>query len=63
LDSGKNNAKEQAAICKYTEMCNPNVQAEGGQPEGKDGDVHPTIAGYKALARLINQAYLANPAK
>jgi len=55
--------KEQAAICKYTEMCNPNVQAPGGMPAGKDGDVHPTIAGYKELAKLINAAYNANPAK
>lgn len=41
-------AKEEKAICKYTEMCNT-----------KDGaDIHPTIKGYKALAKLINAAYL-----
>ncbi len=55
--------KEQEAICKYTEMCNPNVQAKGGSPEGKDGDIHPTIKGYKALAKLVGEAYAANPAK
>jgi lysophospholipase L1-like esterase len=51
--------KEKAAICKYTEMCNPN---DPGGSEGK-GDIHPTIKGYKALAKLVNAAYLANPAK
>ena len=55
--------KEQEAICKYTEMCNPNVQAKGGSPAGKDGDIHPTIKGYKALAKLVGEAYAANPAK
>jgi lysophospholipase L1-like esterase len=54
---------EQEAICKYTEMCNPNVQAKGGKPEGKDGDIHPTIKGYKALAKLVAEAYETNPAK
>jgi lysophospholipase L1-like esterase len=51
--------KEKKAICKYTEMCNPNDP--GG--EAGDGDIHPTIKGYKALAKLVNAAYLANPAK
>jgi lysophospholipase L1-like esterase len=51
--------KEKEAICKYTEMCNPN---DPGGSEGK-GDIHPTIKGYKALAKLVNAAYLANPAK
>jgi lysophospholipase L1-like esterase len=54
---------EQAAICKYTEMCNPNVQVAGGKPAGKDGDIHPSLAGYKLLASLANKAWLANPAK
>jgi lysophospholipase L1-like esterase len=55
--------KEQEAICTYTEMCNPNVQVKGGKPEGDDGDIHPTIKGYKALAKLVVKAYEANPAK
>ncbi|HTA05977.1 MAG TPA: hypothetical protein VK774_06415 [Solirubrobacteraceae bacterium] len=59
LPGKANAAKEKAAICKYTEMCNPNVP--GG--EAGDGDIHPTIKGYKALAKLVNTAYLANPAK
>jgi lysophospholipase L1-like esterase len=61
--AGKNSAKEQESICKYTEMCNPNVQTVPGFPEGKDGDIHPTIKGYKEMAKLINKAYLANPAR
>ena len=55
--------KEQASICKYTEMCNPNVQVPGGKPAGDDGDIHPSIKGYKELAKLVNEAYIANPAK
>jgi len=50
---------EQAKICKYTEMCNPNVQVPGGSPEGKDGDIHPTAAGYKLIGKVMNEAYLA----
>jgi lysophospholipase L1-like esterase len=52
-------AKEQAAICKYTEMCNPNDP--GGEKD--DGDIHPSPTGYKELAKLVNAAYEANPAK
>lgn len=55
--------QEQANICRYTEECNPNVQAKGGSPAGKDGDVHPSLAGYKELAKLIKKAWEANPAK
>jgi lysophospholipase L1-like esterase len=51
--------KEKEAICKYTEMCNPN---DPGGAEGK-GDIHPTIKGYKALAKLVNAAYLENAGK
>jgi lysophospholipase L1-like esterase len=51
--------KEKEAICKYTEMCNPN---DPGGAEGK-GDIHPTIKGYKALAKLVNAAYLENEGK
>ena len=53
------NAKmEQKAICKWTEMCNPN---DPGGSAG-DGDIHPSVKGYKELAKLVNEAYLANPA-
>lgn len=57
--AGTSAPAEKKAICKYTEMCNPN---DPGGSEGK-GDIHPTIKGYKALAKLVNEAYLANPAK
>jgi lysophospholipase L1-like esterase len=50
---------EQKSICKYTEMCNPN---DPGGEKG-EGDIHPSLKGYKALAKLVNNAYLANPAK
>jgi lysophospholipase L1-like esterase len=59
---GTKGAQEQKSICKYTEMCNPNVQT-GEPPAGKNGDIHPTLVGYKALAKLVNEAYLANAAK
>jgi lysophospholipase L1-like esterase len=58
----KSEQKQKEAICKYTEMCNPNVQQPGGKPVGEDGDIHPTLAGYKKIAKLVNEAYLANPA-
>jgi lysophospholipase L1-like esterase len=59
FNKGKTGAKEQESICKYTEMCNAN------DPGGKEdnGDIHPSPAGYKALAKLVNSAYQANPAK
>jgi lysophospholipase L1-like esterase len=50
---------EQARICKFTEMCNPNVQVPGGSPAGKDGDIHPTPLGYKMMGKIVNEAYLA----
>jgi lysophospholipase L1-like esterase len=57
-------AKEKKSIEKYTEMCNPNVQKpESGKDPGCEGDIHPTLAGYKLLGKLVNEAYLANPAK
>jgi len=59
----KERLKQKKAICKYTEMCNPNVQAPGGQPAGEDGDIHPSAKGYKELAKLAQAAYEANPAK
>ena len=60
--AGTKPAKEKAAICTYTEMCNPNVQT-GEPPAGENGDIHPTVKGYKALAKLIDGAYEANLAK
>lgn len=50
--AGEKASVEEKAICKYTEMCNK-----------AGADIHPTVKGYKALAKLINAAYLANPAK
>jgi lysophospholipase L1-like esterase len=46
-------AIELKSICTYTEMCNPN------DPNGSkdDGDIHPTIKGYKEIAKLVNNAY------
>jgi lysophospholipase L1-like esterase len=57
-------AKEKKTIKTYTEMCNPNVQKPStGKDPGCEGDIHPTLAGYKLLGKLVNEAYLANPAK
>jgi lysophospholipase L1-like esterase len=61
--SGESALKEQGVICKLTEMCNPNVQQPGGIPAGKDGDVHPSLAGYKAMGKIMTEAWEANPAK
>ncbi|HZL49075.1 MAG TPA: SGNH/GDSL hydrolase family protein [Solirubrobacteraceae bacterium] len=58
FNRGHKPAKEQASICKYTEMCNPNDP--GGSSD--NGDIHPSPLGYEVLGRLVNQAYLANPA-
>jgi lysophospholipase L1-like esterase len=56
--------KEKKAIEKYTEMCNPSVQkVSTGNDPGCEGDIHPSLAGYKLLGKLTNEAYLANPAK
>lgn len=60
-------AKEHAAICKYTEMCNAFDQAANEAKAGHalptdDGDPSPSLAGSKELAHLVNLAYLANPA-
>jgi lysophospholipase L1-like esterase len=57
INKGRSSKQEQASICKFTEMCNPNVQVPGGLPAGKDGDIHPSVAGYKAIAKLVNMAY------
>lgn len=59
FNKGNKPAQEQTSICKYTEMCNPNVP--GGSSD--DGDIHPSPLGYEVLGRLVNQAYLANPAR
>jgi lysophospholipase L1-like esterase len=62
FNKGKTEKAEKESICKYTEMCNPNVQKPGGKPAGEDGDIHPTLVGYKAFAKIVNEAWLANPA-
>jgi lysophospholipase L1-like esterase len=59
FNRGKEPAREQASICEYTEMCNP--ADPGGSSD--DGDIHPSPLGYEVLGRLVNQAYLANPAR
>lgn len=59
FNRGRKPAKEQASICRYTEMCNP--EDPGGSSD--DGDIHPSPLGYEVLGRLVNQAYLANPAR
>jgi lysophospholipase L1-like esterase len=53
--SPQNNKVELKSICKYTEMCNPNDP--GGSND--EGDIHPTVTGYKALGKLVNEAYLS----
>jgi lysophospholipase L1-like esterase len=65
---GVNNAKELEAICKWTEMCNPFDQAANEAKAGHslppdDGDIHPSLLGYKELAKLVNEAYMRNPAR
>ncbi len=48
---------EEKAIAKYTEECNPNVQNfQGGHAPGCEGDIHPTVKGYKVLATIIYHA-------
>jgi lysophospholipase L1-like esterase len=55
-------AQEKKAIEKYTEMCNPNVQKpESGFAPGCEGDIHPSVAGYKLIAKIVNEAYLGPP--
>jgi lysophospholipase L1-like esterase len=58
FNRGSSPELEQASICKYTEMCNPNDP--GGSKD--DGDIHPSPLGYGVLGWLVNQAYLDNPA-
>ncbi len=64
---GANPTAEKTAICKYTEMCNPFDQAANEAKAGHalppdDGDIHPSIEGYKELSILTTKAWLANPA-
>jgi lysophospholipase L1-like esterase len=59
FNRGRRPAQEQASICRFTEMCNPEVP--GGSSD--DGDIHPSPLGYEVLGRLVNQAYLTNPAR
>lgn len=62
--SVEGSAKEKKSIAKYTEMCNPAVQKPStGEDPGCEGDIHPSLVGYKLLGKLTNEAYLANPAK
>jgi lysophospholipase L1-like esterase len=58
FNHGKTPAQEQQSICTFTEMC--NINDPGGSSD--DGDIHPSPLGYEVLGRLVNQAYLANPA-
>jgi lysophospholipase L1-like esterase len=52
--------QEYNAVKTFTEMCNPNVQKpETGLSPGCEGDIHPSLAGYKLMAKLANEAYLA----
>jgi lysophospholipase L1-like esterase len=61
------NKREAAKICKYTEECNAHdkkvhaEEAAGGpatpEQEAKaEGDIHPTPAGYKLLAKVVFNA-------
>jgi lysophospholipase L1-like esterase len=59
FNRGRKPAREQASICRYTEMCNP--EDPGGSSD--NGDIHPSPLGYEVMGRLVNQAYLANPAR
>ena len=53
-----NETKEQATICKYTEMCNPVAvalhEAEVGTPlPATDGDIHPSKVGAETISKLM----------
>jgi lysophospholipase L1-like esterase len=71
INPQKGNAKEQAAICKYTEYCNAHdKKANLAKAEGKEynevseeeaaaypvGDIHPTEKGHKLFAKLLFEA-------
>lgn len=69
INPQKGNAAEQKAICKYTEECNEHdkkVNAEkyyGREVSAEEashfpeGDIHPTPAGYKYLAKILYEAF------
>jgi lysophospholipase L1-like esterase len=59
FNHGKTPSQEQQSICTFTEMCNP--VDPGGSSD--DGDIHPSPLGYEVLGKLVNQAYLSNPAR
>jgi lysophospholipase L1-like esterase len=49
---------EKKAVEKYTEECNPSVQKfQTGADPGCEGDIHPTVKGYKALAKILYEAF------
>ncbi|MFI4989679.1 MAG: hypothetical protein ACHQHO_02020 [Solirubrobacterales bacterium] len=49
--------QEHRRVERLTEECNPNVQKfQTGNDPGCEGDVHPTVAGYKALATILFKA-------
>jgi lysophospholipase L1-like esterase len=50
-EATKDLKKEEAAICKYTEMCN------GGKVPSPSGDIHPTEKGYKKIGKLMEEAW------
>ena len=50
--------REQESICKYTEMCNPNVDPGGSSD---DGDIHPSPLGYKVLGRAGQRGVSGQP--
>jgi lysophospholipase L1-like esterase len=52
-EKAKKEKKEVKAICKYTEMC---VTTEGKVPS-TSGDIHPTEKGYKAIGKLMYEAF------
>lgn len=61
----KKPANEKANIAKYTEMCNPFDQKRNEEKAGHalpecDGDIHPTLAGYELLSKVVFKAF--NPA-
>jgi lysophospholipase L1-like esterase len=50
-ETAKKQKKEASAICKYTEMCN------GTKVPSSSGDIHPTEKGYKAIGKLMTEAF------
>jgi lysophospholipase L1-like esterase len=50
-ETEKKTQLEEAAICKYTEMC------EGGKFPSSSGDIHPTKSGYTKIGKLMVEAF------